>query len=91
MKKAVRTYITGTVQGVFFRNFIQENADKLNLKGFTRNLEDGRVEVFIEGNTDDVKKMIEICKQGPKHAQIRNVEIKDEKFQGLKDFKILHL
>ena len=91
MKKAIRMYITGTVQGVFFRDFIKKNAEKLNVRGFTRNLDDGRVEVFVEGVVDDVKKMIEVCNQGPRHAQIRNVEVKDEKFQGFKEFKILHL
>lgn len=91
MKKTVRLYIEGTVQGVFYREFIKENAEKNNVKGFVRNLEDGRVEVFIEGDNADVDKMIEICRQGPKHSQIRNVEIKEEKFQGLKEFKILHI
>lgn len=91
MKKSVRLYIKGTVQGVFFRNFIRENATKLDLRGFTRNLEDGRVEVFIEGNVDEVNKMIDICKKGPKHSQVRNVEIKPEPFQGFKTFKILHI
>ncbi len=91
MKKSIRLYINGTVQGVFFRRFIKENAEKIGVNGFTRNLEDGRVEVFIEGNVDDVKKMIEICKTGPKHAQIRNVEMKVERYQGLKNFKVLHI
>lgn len=91
MKKSVRLYITGAVQGVFFRSFIKTNAEKLNVKGFTRNLEDGRVEIFLEGNSDDVNKMMELCKTGPKHSQIRNVEEKLEKFQDFKNFKILHI
>ncbi|MBS3084738.1 acylphosphatase [Candidatus Pacearchaeota archaeon] len=91
MKKSVRLYITGLVQGIFFRGFVKENAENLNLKGFVRNLEDGRVEVFIEGNPDDVRKMIEICKKGPKHSEIKNVEEKEEKFQDFKSFKILHI
>ncbi len=90
MKKSVRLYINGIVQGVFFRRFIKENAEKLNVKGFTRNLEDGRIEIFLEGNVDEVRKMIELCKKGPRHAQIKKVEIKPERFQGLKDFKVLH-
>ena len=89
MKKAARAYISGTVQGVFFRQFIKDNADKLSLYGFVRNLDDGRIEVFIEGQGENVNKMIEICKKGPKHSQIRNVEIKEEKFQDFKDFRIL--
>ncbi len=91
MKKAVRIYINGIVQGVFFRAFIKENAERYNTKGFVRNLEDGRIEVFLEGNPDDVNKMTELCKKGPKHAQIKNIEIKPEKFQNFKTFKVLHI
>ncbi len=91
MKKAVRLYIRGAVQGIFFRQFIKDNAEKNDARGFVRNLEDGRVEVFIEGDLENVGKMIELCKKGPKHSQIRNVEEKEEKFQGLREFKILHI
>jgi acylphosphatase len=91
MKKSIRIYITGTVQGIFFRNFIKENAERYDVKGFVRNLEDGRVEVFLEGDVDQVKKMIELCKKGPKHAQIRNIEEKSESFQGFRTFKVLHI
>ena len=91
MKKAVRLYIEGTVQGIFFRQYIKDNAERNDIKGFVRNLEDGRVEVFIEGDSPNVEKMIELCKKGPKHSQIRKVEEKDEKFQGFREFKVLHI
>ncbi len=91
MKKSVRLYITGSVQGVFFRNFVKENAVRHDVRGFVRNLEDGRIEIFLEGNIDAVKKMVEICKKGPKHAEIRKVEEKPEKFQDFRTFKILHI
>ena len=91
MKKSVRLYITGTVQGVFFRGFVKENAERHNVKGFVRNLEDGRIEVFLEGNVNDVNKVIELCKKGPKHSMIRKIEEKAEKFQDLKNFKVLHI
>jgi len=91
MKKSVRLYITGTVQGVFFRGFIKENAERHNVKGFIRNLEDGRVEVFLEGNAEDVNKLIEICKKGTKHSIIRKIEEKPEKYQDFKNFKVLHI
>ena len=89
MKKSIRIFISGSVQGMFFRQFVKDNADKKNVKGYVRNLEDGRVEVFLEGQIDDVDSLIQICKRGPQHAQIRNVEEKDEKFQDFKEFKIL--
>ncbi|HEA46699.1 MAG TPA: acylphosphatase [Candidatus Pacearchaeota archaeon] len=91
MKKSVRLYVDGTVQGVFFRGFVKENAERYDLKGFVRNLENGKVEVFIEGQVDNVNKMIEILKKGPRHAQIRNVQVKPERFQDFKSFKILHI
>ncbi len=91
MKKSVRLYISGLIQGIFFRSFVKENAERLNVKGFVRNLEDGRVEVFLEGNSEDVRKMIELCKKGPKHSQVKKVEEKKERFQDLKAFKILHI
>ncbi len=91
MKKSVRVYIDGTVQGVFFRMFIKENAERQNVKGFVRNLEDGKIEVFLEGQVDGVNKMIELCKKGPKHSIIKKVEIKPERFQDFKVFKILHI
>jgi acylphosphatase len=91
MKKSLRMYIDGVVQDVFFRGFVKENAERHNVKGFVRNLEDGRVEIFLEGNNEDVDKMTELCKKGPKHAQIKGIDIRPEKFQDFKTFKILHI
>ena len=89
MKKSMRLFISGSVQGVFFRNFIKEHADKHNVKGYTRNLEDGRVEIFLEGEMDKVDSVGQICKRGPQHSIIRNVEEKPESFQDFKEFKVL--
>lgn len=89
MKKAVHLFISGAVQGVFFRRFVKDNADKHNVKGFVRNLEDGRVEVFLEGSQEDVDCMIAICEQGPASSKLRKFEEKEERFQDFQDFKIL--
>ncbi|MCL5018400.1 MAG: acylphosphatase [Candidatus Pacearchaeota archaeon] len=91
MKKAVRLYIDGTVQGIFFRQFVKDNAERFNIRGFVRNLEDGRVEVFAEGEMENVDNLVELCKKGPKHSQIRKVEVREEKLQDFKEFKILHI
>ena len=90
MKKAVRLYITGTMQGIFFRQFIKTHADENNVKGFLRIREDGKVEVFLEGDSESVNKVVSICRRGPKYAQIRNVEEKEERLQDFKEFKILN-
>lgn len=92
VKKAAKLVVSGTVQGVFFRQFIKDNADKLNLKGITRNLDDGNVEIIVEGDHRDIDKMVEVCKQGPKHAQIKNVAVEERKYSGdFTDFKMLRM
>jgi acylphosphatase len=90
MKKAVRVLYRGTVQGIFFRQFVKENADKRRIKGFARNLEDGRVEAWFQGEKEMVDDMVEVCKIGPRHSQIKHVEIREEKWQDdFLDFKVL--
>lgn len=88
MKKSIRLYITGSLQSMFFKNFIRDNANTNNVRGFLRHLEDGRVEIFLEGDSEKVDNMIAICSRGPKYAQIRNIEQKEEKFQDFKEFKV---
>ena len=89
MKKSYKMYITGTVQGVFFRDFVKEEAKKLGLKGYVRNLDDGRLEIWFEGDGKKTEEMIKICKIGPKHASIRRVDLQEEQFQDFKEFKAL--
>lgn len=91
MKKSKRLFITGSVQTIFFEHFIKQNAERWNIKGFLRKLEDGRVEIFIEGDGDNVEEMAAICRRGSQHTQIRSVEERDEKFQDFKEFKILKI
>ncbi len=90
MKKAVKIIVQGTVQGVFFRAFIKENADKFNLRGYVRNLEIGDVEIVLEGDGENIEKMVELCKKGPAHAQIRDVKVEEKNYSGdFKDFKTI--
>jgi len=91
MKKAARIYLTGSLQSLFFRQFVKDQAETNNVKGFFHLREDGRVEIFLEGDSEKVDKVLAICKKGPKHAVIRNIEEKAEHLQGFKDFKILTL
>jgi acylphosphatase len=91
MKNSTRLTLTGSVQSMFFEQFIKEQADKLSVRGFFRKLEDGRVDIFIEGDSDNVEEMKAICKRGSQHSQIRHVDEKQESFQGFKEFKILRI
>lgn len=89
--KSLKITIKGSVQGVFFRNFIKEKAEEFDLKGFVRNLENGKVEVVVEGKDGSVNEMIESCKKGPEHSQVSELEIEELKHQGFRDFKVLKI
>ncbi len=89
MKKSMRFLIEGSVQPVFFNQFIKDHADKLGVKGFVRSLGNGKIEMFIEGDIDSVSKMAPLCRRGPEHSIIRKVEEKPERFQDFKDFRVI--
>lgn len=89
MKKAVRVYIFGTVQGVLFRAFVKDKADKLDVKGYIRNKEDGSVEAWFEGNGNEVDEIVEVCKKGPEHSVIKRLDIVEESMQDMKDFRVI--
>ena len=90
MKRAVKLVIKGTVQGIFFRQFVKENANNLKLVGFVRNIDDGEVEIIAEGKDEQIERLIGFVKKGPEHAQIRHVQIEEIKWSGdFKEFKIL--
>lgn len=72
MKRA-HVYISGRVQGVFFRVWVAENAHRLGLAGWVRNRIDGRVEAVFEGGGDAVRRMVELCHEGPNHARVDTV------------------
>ena len=90
MKKAARFVVQGTVQGVFFRKFVEDHANDLGLVGFVRNLDSGDVEVVVEGEAEQIGRLNGFLKKGPDHAQIRNVSAEERKWSGdFKEFKIL--
>lgn len=81
MKRA-HLFISGKVQGVFFRAETQRAAQSLELSGWVRNMDDGGVEVLIEGEDVAVNKMIAWCKKGPPAAHVDRVEVRDEPYKG---------
>ena len=76
MKQAVYLKISGTVQGVYFRQSTKEKALELNISGWVRNCNDGSVELEAEGEDADLKNFIEWCYHGPAASIVRGVEIK---------------
>lgn len=65
--------IEGTVQGVGFRNFVQENANRLNLTGWVRNRWDGTVEVTAEGDRQDLENLLQALRRGPRASTVSGV------------------
>lgn len=85
MENRVHVFISGKVQGVFFRSSTKEKAEELGLTGWVRNLYDGKVEAIFEGEKSSVEKMAEWCGRGPVHARVEEVRVITELYKG--DFK----
>ena len=72
---AKRFLVSGRVQGVGFRIFVQDHASVEGVHGFVRNLPDGRVEAVIEGDAESVLRVERALRRGPSSAQIDDVEV----------------
>lgn len=66
--------ISGVVQGVGFRNFAQNRANDLGVKGWVRNLSDGRVEVAAVGTQGQLATLEQYLNAGPRHSHVQSVE-----------------
>jgi acylphosphatase len=89
--KTLKIRISGLVQGVFFRKFVKEMADELGVRGFVRNVDGGAVEIVVEGEDGMVNKMLDRCKKGNMHSEVKEVELEQLKHQGLDGFKISYM
>lgn len=89
MKVRAHVFISGRVQGVFFRYETRLRAIRNNVTGWVRNLPDGRVEAVFEGEREKVEAMIDFCHRGPPGAIVRKVEVKWEEPTG--EFKGFHI
>ena len=88
--RRIHILVSGKVQGVFFRAFAKDEADKLALKGFARNLDDGLVEVVAEGTEEKLKELLEILKTKHPVAKVTDVQIEwGEATNEYRDFRIV--
>ena len=76
-KDKVCAYIllSGRVQGVAFRYYARNIANELEVRGWIKNLPNGKVELMVEGSKNSVKLMIEWCKKGPRMAEVEDIEV----------------
>jgi acylphosphatase len=70
---ATRFLISGRVQGVGYRDWCRQEAERRGLTGTVRNLPDGRVEVVIVGDADATDAMLEACREGPPAARVDSI------------------
>ncbi len=84
--RRVRLLVSGRVQGVWFRDSCREEAERLGVSGWARNLPDGSVEVVAEGGRDAVDGLVAWCRAGPPRARVTDVEVRAEPLEGLAGF-----
>ena len=88
-RKCVHIFVTGRVQGVFFRQATRVVALKNNVTGWVRNLDDGRVEILIEGDDKCVESVIKWCNFGPANSRVDDIQISNENYLGtFKNFEV---
>ena len=91
MKSQAHLFISGFVQGVFFRARTREMAQSLGLTGWVKNLPDGKVEAVFNGDKTDVEKAIDWCHHGPPEASVAGVEVSwQEPTEEFTSFTIRH-
>ena len=85
----VHLFISGKVQGVYFRSETKHKADSHGVKGWVRNLPDDRVEAVFEGEEEAVKTLIDFCRRGPAGARVKKIVLTWEEPVGtLEGFKV---
>jgi len=86
--RRVHVSIEGRVQGVFFRARCVDRARELGLAGWVRNALDGRVEAEFEGASEAVEQMVAWCREGPPHAHVDRVDVREDPLTGEQGFRV---
>jgi len=85
---ACRLLISGRVQGVSFRYYMREAAQKLGVSGWCRNLSDGRVEALVCGSPEQLTAMQDWAWQGPPEAVVEQVDVSPAEEEKITSFEI---
>ena len=81
-------YVTGKVQGVYYRANTRDTARERGVDGWVKNLDDGRVEAVFEGAEDDVESLVEWCHDGSPRARVDDVTVEYDEPEGLDGFEV---
>lgn len=88
--KACRFLVNGRVQGVGFRYFVQSSARQIGVAGWTRNLRDGRVEVYAMGTPEQLNELGGLLWKGSTMSEVEGVEEQEAEPGTDKGFRIVH-
>ncbi|AQL44190.1 acylphosphatase [Halorientalis sp. IM1011] len=81
-------YVTGKVQGVYYRANTRDTARERGVDGWVKNLDDGRVEAVFEGGEGDVESLVEWCHDGSPRARVDDVTVEYDDPEGLDGFEV---
>ena len=81
-------FVTGKVQGVYYRATTRDTAQKHDIDGWVRNLDDGRVEAVFEGPEEKIESMVEWCETGSPRARVDDVDVEYEDPDGIEGFEV---
>lgn len=82
MQARSHVFVSGKVQGVYFRQNTLETANEHGVFGWVRNLPDGRVEAVFEGDETAVNRVVEWCRSGPPASRVDKLDVQQEKYTG---------
>ncbi|MDY6949040.1 MAG: acylphosphatase [Pseudomonadota bacterium] len=85
---AHRCYVSGRVQGVFYRASTRQKATELGCSGYARNLPDGRVEVVAVGEPESVRALVDWLWRGPPASEVELVEVQELSLDDLEDVPV---
>ena len=89
MKTRIHALVSGKVQGVYFRDNTKNTAEDLGVKGWVRNLPDGKVEIMAEGDKDKIDGLVEFLKKGPERARVDDLKVENQDYKDeFKDFSV---
>ena len=83
-----RVVVHGFVQGVGFRFAVERAAQSRGVAGWVRNRPDGTVEAVFEGELQDVEALVDVCREGPRGAEVDRVDVAPESPEGLAGFRV---
>jgi acylphosphatase len=80
--------VHGFVQGVGFRFAVERAANSRGVAGWVKNRADGTVEAVFEGEQNDVEVLVDLCRRGPRGAEVKRVDVAGESAEGLAGFHV---